>query len=59
VASLVVIAIQLLIPYVPALAEAFHATPLALDDLMLASAIALAPAMVAELMRRTGRVWVA
>jgi Ca2+-transporting ATPase len=58
-ASLAVIAIQLAIPFVPALAEAFHATPLAADDLLLVAVVALAPAVVADIVRRTGRVWVA
>jgi magnesium-transporting ATPase (P-type) len=57
--SAVVIAVQLAIPYVPALATAFHATPLSADDLLVVAVIALAPAALAEAIRRTGRVWVA
>jgi hypothetical protein len=58
-ASAAVVAIQLAIPYVPLLAEAFHATPLALDDLVLVTLVSLVPALVAEVVRRTGRPWVA
>jgi Ca2+-transporting ATPase len=58
-ASLLVIAIQLAIPYLPAFAEAFHATPLAADDLLLVAVVALIPAVVADIVRRTGREWVA
>jgi Ca2+-transporting ATPase len=59
VASVAVIGFQLAIPYVPALQQAFHATTLAPGELLLAAAVALAPAVVADIVRRTGRVWVA
>ncbi|HET9757882.1 MAG TPA: HAD-IC family P-type ATPase [Candidatus Limnocylindrales bacterium] len=59
-ACLAVIAVQYAIPYLPALAEAFRATPLDPVDWTLVAAIALAPAIVAELVRWiTGREWVA
>ena len=54
------VAVQLAIPYVPTLAEAFRATPLDLGEWALVAAIALLPAIVAEAARRVGRVpWVA
>jgi Ca2+-transporting ATPase len=60
VACLVVILVQAVIPMVPPLAEAFRATPLDLTDWALVAAIALAPAVVAEIIRATtGREWVA
>jgi Ca2+-transporting ATPase len=59
IASVMVIAIHLVIPYIPALAEAFHATPLEPDDLFLAAGVAMVPAVLADVMRRTGRIWVA
>ena len=59
-ACLLVLIVQLLIPTVPPLAEAFHATPLDPTDWMFVLAIALAPAAVAEIIRAaTGREWVA
>ncbi len=58
--GLLVVVIQALIPYVPALAEAFRATPLDGSEWALVAAIALAPALLAELVRTTtGRAWVA
>lgn len=52
--------VQLLIPYLPALAEAFRATRLDALDLGLIALIAFAPALVAEVVRTTRRsVWVA
>jgi Ca2+-transporting ATPase len=60
VACLVVILVQAVIPMVPPLAAAFRATPLDLTDWALVAAIALAPAVVAEVIRATtGREWVA
>ncbi len=54
------IAIQLAIPFVPLLAETFRAAPLALNDLLLIGSVALAPAVLAELVRAaTRRTWVA
>jgi hypothetical protein len=48
------------IPYLPPLAEAFRATPLALDDWVLVLIVSLVPAVVAQLLRGWRRVtWVA
>jgi P-type Ca2+ transporter type 2C len=59
-AGLGVIAIQVVIPFVPILAEAFHATPLDLADWLIVAVIALVPAILAETVRTvTGRTWVA
>ncbi len=59
-AGLAAIAIQAAIPYVPLLAEAFHATPLDLSDWAIVAVIALLPAILAETVRTvTGRTWVA
>jgi Ca2+-transporting ATPase len=61
-ACVVAVAIQVLIPYLPPLAEAFRATPLGLTDWLLVAGIALAPALVAEVVRLRGRgrtIWVA
>ena len=60
IAGVVVIAIQVLIPYLPPLADAFRATPLDGPEWAIVALIALAPALVAELVRTTtGRAWVA
>jgi Ca2+-transporting ATPase len=59
-ACLVVIVTQVAIPMIPPLAEAFRATPLDLVDWALVAAVALTPAIVAEVIRAvTGREWVA
>jgi Ca2+-transporting ATPase len=59
-ACVAVIAIQAMIPYVPPLRDAFRATPLDAIDWLLVGLVALAPALLAELVRRTRRgVWVA
>jgi Ca2+-transporting ATPase len=61
-AGLVAVGVQALIPYVPPLAEAFHATPLDAMDWLLVAVVAFAPALVAETVRtvRRGRtLWVA
>jgi len=59
-AGLAVIAIQAIIPAVPVLAEAFRATPLDASDWLVVAAIALAPALLAELLRTFGRrTWIA
>jgi Ca2+-transporting ATPase len=58
-AVLLVAAIHAAIPYVPPLADAFHASPLAAWEWGVVFAIALAPALAAELIRRSGRTWVA
>ena len=53
-------AIQLAIPYLPPLAEAFRASPLSGPELALVALIAVAPAVVAEVVRSTRRTtWVA
>ena len=60
VAALVVLAIQVAIPYLPPLAEAFHATPLEADDWAVVAIVALAPAVLAEIIRTArGRPWIA
>ena len=59
-ACLLVLIVQLVIPTVTPLAEAFHATPLDTTDWVFVLAIALAPAAVAEVIRATtGQEWVA
>jgi hypothetical protein len=59
-ACLVTILIQVAIPFIPPLAEAFLATPLAPSEWALVVVIALAPAIVADFIRRSGRgPWVA
>ena len=60
VACLAVVAIQASMPYVPALADAFRAVPLGLAEWGLVAALALGPALVAEIVRtRSRRTWVA
>jgi P-type Ca2+ transporter type 2C len=55
-----VVVVQVLIPYVPVLSEAFRATPLDPSDWLVVACIALAPALLAELMRTIGpRTWIA
>jgi Ca2+-transporting ATPase len=59
-AGLMVVAIQVAIPYLPPLAEAFRATPLEPNDWAIVAAVALAPALVAEVIRTVrGRPWIA
>jgi Ca2+-transporting ATPase len=61
-ACVVAVGIQALIPYVPPLADAFHATPLDQADWVLVALVAFAPAIVAEIARWVARgraVWVA
>jgi hypothetical protein len=56
------VAIQAAIPYVPAVSEAFRATPLDLFDWLLVAVIAFVPALTAEVARLRGhgqRIWVA
>jgi hypothetical protein len=58
----VAVGIQAAIPYLPWLAEAFHATPLDALDWAIVAVVALAPALLAEVVRtvRGGRtIWVA
>ena len=60
VACLATIAIQAAIPVVEPLREAFRAVPLDSTDWLIVAAIALGPAIVAQVMRAwRGRVWVA
>jgi Ca2+-transporting ATPase len=59
-AAIAVVVIQVAIPYVPALADAFRAQPLGLLDWVLVAVVALAPAVVVNVVRaRTGRAWIA
>jgi len=59
-ACLFVLAFQISIPFVPPLAAAFRATPLVASDWAIVAAIALAPAVLAELIRATTHgEWVA
>ncbi len=60
-ACIAVIAVQAVIPYVPALAVAFHATPLYASDWALVAIVAILPALLAETVRtlRPGVRWVA
>jgi Ca2+-transporting ATPase len=61
IACLAAVVIQAAIPFVPPLAAAFRAIPLSATEWLLVGAIALAPAVVAELVRtRSSRLaWVA
>jgi Ca2+-transporting ATPase len=58
-ACLAVMAIQLVIPYLLPLAEAFHASPLASWEWGIVVGLALLPALYAEAVRRMGHAWVA
>jgi Ca2+-transporting ATPase len=59
-AGIAVIAVQAMIPFVPILAEAFRATPLDASDWAVVAVIALAPAILAQVVRAvTGRTWIA
>ena len=61
-ACVAAVGIQVLIPYVPPLAEAFRASPLAPHEWILVVAVGLVPAAVAEATRTWGRgktTWVA
>ena len=57
--ALVTIVVQFLIPHVPATADAFEATVLDATDWLIVAVIAVIPAVIAEIVRRAGRVWVA
>jgi Ca2+-transporting ATPase len=58
--ALLVVVIQLAIPFVPGVSEAFRASPLDLEEWLLVASVALLPAVAAEAIRFTGRtVWVA
>jgi len=61
-ACVAAIAIQVVIPYIPQLADAFNATHLDAYDWVLVALIAFAPALVAEVartLRKGSRIWVA
>jgi hypothetical protein len=59
-ACVLVVVVQAAIPYLPALVDAFRATPLDATEWMLVAIVALAPALFAEVARRvSGREWVA
>ncbi len=59
-AIVLVLVIQFAIPFIPPLAEAFRASPLDLGEWGLVALVALAPAAVSEVVRRTtDRAWVA
>ena len=59
-AAFVVVVVQVLIPYVPPLADAFRAVPLDAGEWLLVAVVALAPAVVAEVVRTVRpRTWVA
>ena len=59
-AGLLVVAVQVAIPHIQPLAEAFRATPLQPDDWLIVAVVALAPAVVAEIVRTVrGRLWIA
>jgi magnesium-transporting ATPase (P-type) len=58
--GLVCLLVQIVIPFVPPLQEAFQATPLDVSDWGLVAIVALAPALVAEIYRAVRRrPWVA
>jgi P-type Ca2+ transporter type 2C len=61
-ACLAAVAIQAAIPYVPAVSDAFRATPLDPFDWLLVAVVAFVPALAAEIARLRGRgqrIWVA
>jgi Ca2+-transporting ATPase len=59
IAVLVVIASQAAVPYIPPLADAFRATPLTTQEWAVVGFVALAPALLAQVMRGLGRRWIA
>jgi magnesium-transporting ATPase (P-type) len=61
-ACLAAVAVQILIPCVPVLADAFRATPLDAGEWAIVAVVAFAPAVFAEVTRTLGRgrvLWVA
>ncbi|HET7082394.1 MAG TPA: cation-transporting P-type ATPase [Candidatus Limnocylindria bacterium] len=58
-ACLVAVVVQVAIPFIPPLAAAFHASPLDVEEWLIVAGIALVPAVVAEVVRRLGWLWVA
>jgi Ca2+-transporting ATPase len=59
IACLLAVVIQVAIPFIPPLADAFRASPLDALEWGIVAAIALAPAAAAEAIRRLGHTWVA
>ena len=59
IACLVAVAIQVAIPFVPPLADAFRASPLDAVEWGIVAGIALTPAVAAEVIRRRHVIWVA
>jgi len=58
--AILVVLIQAAIPFIPAMSDAFRASPLDLEEWLLVAVVALAPAVAAELIRFRGRTaWVA
>ena len=58
-AAAATIAIQAVIPYLPAIAAAFHAVPLRAEEWLVVVVLALLPATVAQMVRAvSGREWV-
>lgn len=58
-ACLVAVVVQVAIPFVPPLADAFRASPLDAVEWGIVAVIALTPAVAAELIRRRRAIWVA
>jgi Ca2+-transporting ATPase len=59
-AAIAVVAVQVLIPFVPALADAFRASPLGATEWALVLAVAVGPWLLAEVARSRARIpWVA
>jgi len=55
-----VVVVQILIPLIPPLAEAFRASPLSAEDWILVAIVAFVPALLAEIVRTVrGSLWVA
>jgi P-type Ca2+ transporter type 2C len=60
VGAVLVLAVQYAIPFIPGVSDAFRASPLDLEEWLLVAAIALAPALVAEIVRTLRHdTWVA
>jgi P-type Ca2+ transporter type 2C len=59
VACLVAVVVQVAIPFLPPLAEAFHASALDGQEWAIVAAIAFTPAVLAEVLRRWRVTWVA
>jgi Ca2+-transporting ATPase len=58
-ASLAVVAVQIAMPFVPALADAFRAQSLDAQDWALVAIVAIAPALLVQAVRAaTGRIWI-